>query len=49
MLSITERHDKILKRLADSIKYGEVSIDKIVPDAPNETGLILLFVTVIKL
>ena len=36
MLSITERHDKILKRLADSIKYGEVSIDKIVPDAPNE-------------
>ena len=36
MVSITERHDKILKRLADSIKYGEVSIDKIVPDAPNE-------------
>ena len=36
MVSITERHDKVLKRIADSIKYGEVSIDKVVPDAPNE-------------
>ncbi len=36
MVSITQRHDLILKRLADSIQYGDVTIDKVIPDAPNE-------------
>ena len=36
MVSITAWHNKVLDRLVKEIKQGEVSIDKVVPDAPGE-------------
>ena len=36
MVSITARHNKVLDRLVKEIKQGDVSIDKVVPDAPSE-------------
>ena len=35
MVAITARHDKILKRLVDTIQFGDISVDKIVPGAPG--------------
>jgi hypothetical protein len=48
MVSITQGHDLILKRLADSIQYGDVAIDKLSPMPQMKIALILLFATVIK-
>ena len=36
MVSITARHDAVLKRLADEIKQGDVVIDQVVPGALGE-------------
>ena len=36
MVTITNRHDAVLKRLADKIKQGDVVIDQVVPGAPGE-------------
>ena len=36
VVTITSRHDAVLKRLADEIKLGDVVIDQIVPGAPGE-------------
>jgi hypothetical protein len=35
MVAITARHDKILKRLVDTIQFGDITVDKIVPGAPG--------------
>ncbi len=35
MTAITARHDKILERLTNTIKHGEVTVDKVVPGAPG--------------
>ena len=36
MVTITARHDAVLKRLADEIKQGDVVIDQVFPGAPGE-------------
>ena len=36
MVTITDRHDAVLKRLAAEIKQGDVAIDQVVPGAPGE-------------
>ena len=35
MTAITARRDKILERLTNTIKHGEVTVDKVVPGVPG--------------